>query len=123
MTEQLDHYYLSKEEPNRSCLLALRGMILHQDADVSETQKYGMPCFCYKKKPFCYLWTDKKTGEPYLLMVEGSFLDLPELEKGERAKMKIFRVDPAKDLPAVVIESILQKALDLYKTGVIKIKG
>jgi len=23
-------------------------------------------CFCYKKKMFCYLWTDKKTDEPYL---------------------------------------------------------
>jgi hypothetical protein len=72
---------------------------------------------------FCYLWTDKKTNEPYILMVEGKYLDHLQLEEGERTRMKIFRVDPNKDLPIKTIESILQKALDLYRKGVIKIKG
>ena len=65
MIREIDNYYLNKEEPNKSCLLALRGIILDQDTNVTETQKWGMPCFCYKKKMFCYLWTDKKTDEPY----------------------------------------------------------
>lgn len=112
-----DNYYLSKEEPVKSCLLALRSIILAQDNHITETVKYGMPCFCYKKKMFCYLWTDKKTGEPYILMVEGKYLDHPELETGSRSRMKIFRVDPGKDLPLKIIENILQKALDLYRTG------
>ncbi len=115
-------YYLEKEEPNRSCLLALRSMILAQDNNISETIKYGMPCFCYKKKMFCYLWTDKKTQEPYILMVEGKFLSHPKLEIGERSRMKIFRVNPHKDLPVKTVISILNKALDLYRKGVIKIK-
>lgn len=118
----MDNYYLNKEEPNKSCLLALRSIILDQDTNVTETQKWGMPCFCYKKKMFCYLWTDKKTNEPYILMVEGKYLDYPELEEGERSRMKIFRVNPNKDLPIKTIENILQKALDLYKNGTIKIK-
>ncbi len=71
---------------------------------------------------FCYLWTDKKTGEPYLLLVEGKYLSDPELEEGDRKRMKIFRVKADKNLPRKKIESILQKALDLYRTGVIKIK-
>lgn len=122
MVDQLHHYYLNKEEPNKSCLLALRDIILDQDANITETQKWGMPCFCYKKKMFCYLWTDKKTGQPYILMVEGNYLDHSELEKGDRSRMKIFRVNPNKDLPIKTIKSILQKALDLYKKGTIKIK-
>ena len=122
MVEQLHNYYLNKEEPNKSCLLALRSIILDQDTNVTETQKWGMPCFCYKKKMFCYLWTDKKTDEPYILMVEGKYLDYPELEEGERSRMKIFRVNPNKDLPIKTIENILQKALDLYRKGTIKIK-
>lgn len=120
--EQLHNYYLKKEEPNKSCLLALRNIILNQDISITETQKWGMPCFCYKKKMFCYLWTDKKTDEPYILMVEGKYLDHPELEAGDRSRMKIFRVNPNKDLPIKTIESILQEALDLYRTGVIKLK-
>ncbi len=123
MVEELHHYYLNKEEPNKSCLLALRSIILEQDPNVTETQKWGMPCFCYKKKMFCYLWTDKKTDEPYILMVEGNYLDHPQLEVGDRSRMKIFRVDPNKDLPIKVIGNILQTALDLYRKGVIKLKG
>lgn len=122
MVEQLHNYYLNKEEPNKSCLLALRDIILDQDANITETQKWGMPCFCYKKKMFCYLWTDKKTNEPYILMVEGKYLDHPELEEGNRSRMKILRVNPNKDLRIKTIKSILQEALNLYKKGTIKIK-
>jgi hypothetical protein len=122
MSEEVHNFYLSKEEPNKSCLLALRSIILEQDTNISETQKYGMPCFCYKKKMFCYLWTDKKTNQPYLLMVEGKHLDHPKLEEGDRSRMKVLRVDPNKDLPIKTIKSILQKALDLYRKGTIKIK-
>ena len=120
--QKLHYYYLNKEEPNKSCLLALRNIILDQDTHVTETQKYRMPCFCYKKKMFCYLWTDKKTDEPYMLMVEGKYLDHPELEEGDRSRMKIFRVNPHKDLPIKTIERILQKGLDLYRTGIIKLR-
>ena len=109
----------NKEEPNKSCLFALRSIILNQNKDIVETRKWGMPCFCYKKKMFCYLWTDKKTDEPYILMVEGKYLDHPELEEGDRKRMKIFRVNPNLDLPIIKIESILEKALNLYRTGVI----
>lgn len=122
MSEHLQNYYLQKEEPNKSCLLALRSIILNQDTNVTETQKYGMPCFCYKKKMFCYLWTDKKTDEPYLLMVEGNLLNHPELKEGDRKRMKIFSVNPNQDLPIKTIEGILQNALDLYRNGTIKIK-
>lgn len=115
MEENLDDYYLNKEEPNRSCLLALRSLILDQDPNISETRKWGMPCFCYGKKMFCYLWTDKKTEEPYILMVEGKHLSHPQLEMGNRARMKIFRVKPDRDIPVDTILSILNEALDLYK--------
>ena len=123
MTEEHHNFYLKKVEPNKSCLLALRRIILDQDRDITETRKYGMPCFSYKKKDFCYLWTDKKTDGPYILLVEGKYLDHPKLEEGERKRMKIFRVDPGKDLPIKTIQGILQKAVDLYRTGVIKSNG
>jgi hypothetical protein len=122
MYEELNGYYLREGEPNRSCLLSLRSIILSQDINVTETQKYGMPCFCYKKKMFCYLWTNKKTQEPYILMVEGKFLDHPQLEIGGRSRMKILKVDPNADLPVEAILSVLNTALDLYRKGIIKVK-
>lgn len=74
-----------------------------------------MPCFCYKKKMFTYLWTDKKTTEPYILLVEGKLLDHPDLEAGSRARMKVFRVNPNEDLPLETINEILNMALNLIK--------
>ena len=103
MIEELHSYYLDQDEPQKSCLLALRDIILRQDPDISETFKYGMPCFSYKKKMFCYLWTDSKTCEPYILFVEGKFLNRRELETGNRLRMKILRVNPAADLPVTLI--------------------
>ena len=114
MVREADNYYLKKEEPARSCLLALRSIILKQNTNISETQKYGMPCFCIKKKILCYLWTDKITDEPYILMAEGKRLFHPALEMGKRSRMKILKVDPNADLPLETIENVLQEALKLY---------
>ena len=122
MSQQLDDFYLSKEEPNKSCLLALRDIILSQSENVSNAVKYGMPCFIYKKKMFCFLWTDKITNEPYILFVEGKHLNHSKLEQGNRSRMKIFKVNPAEDLPIKEIKTLLNEALDLYRNGIIKIK-
>lgn len=120
MIDELYNFYLDKDEPQKSCLLALRSIILAQDECISETQKWGMPCFCYKTKILCYLWVDKKTDEPYILFVEGKYLNHPQLEAGSRSRMKIFRVDPNQDLPLEVIKEFLNDALELYTSGKIK---
>ena len=56
-------------------------------------------------------------------MVEGRHLDHPELEQGTRTRMKVFNLDPDQDLPIATIKLILNNALDLYRNGIIKIKG
>ncbi|MBU2994894.1 DUF1801 domain-containing protein [Cellulophaga baltica] len=122
MSKESDHFYLKKSEPDRSCFLALRQIILHEDNLITETIKYGIPCFCYKNKIVCYLNTDKKTKVPYLLMVEGKHLNHPKLEAGNRVKMKIFKVNPHIDIPIKEIQLLLNEALDLYKNGIIKTK-
>ena len=81
-----------------------------------------MPGFCYKSKRFCYLWTDKKTSEPYILMVPGRDLEHPLLEWGSRVSMKILRVNAEEDIPMDVVTAILQEALELYRNGTIKVK-
>lgn len=70
---------------------------------------------------FCYLWMDKKSQEPYFLMEEGELLNHAKLESGSRARMKIFKVDPNKDLPIVEIDLVMNQALDLYRKGIIKL--
>jgi hypothetical protein len=121
MTKELDNFYLNQDEPNQSCLLALREIILSQDTNITNTLKYGMPFFSYKGKMFCYLWIQKKTNLPYIGIVEGKHFDEPFLIQENRSRMKIMLIDPLNDLPMAQITFILQKALQLYKTGQIKI--
>lgn len=109
-------YYLNLDEPNKSCLLALRDIILQYNELITETKKYNMPCFIYKKKAFCYLWTDKKTNEPYILFVDGNKLNHPELEVGNRSRMKILKINPIQDIPIETVKSILKGAISLHKT-------
>ncbi|MGF7039575.1 DUF1801 domain-containing protein [Mucilaginibacter lappiensis] len=122
MLTQLDNFYLQKEEPVKGCLLALREIILKQDKDISAAWKYGMPFFCYKGKMFCYLWVHKKLHQPYIGIVEGKRFDHPNLIIEKRSRMKIMLFEADQDLPIEAIQAILKQAIDLYKTGVIKIR-
>ena len=122
MLNAIDHFYLQKEEPVKSCLLALRDIILMQDKHVTAVWKYGMPFFCYKEKMFCYLWVHKKTHQPYIGIVEGKSINHPNLILEKRSRMKIMLFDPNKDLPVAMINIILKEAINLYIKGIFKIK-
>lgn len=122
MNEASYNYYWSKVEPARSCLLSMQSVVLAMDGHISETLKWGLPCFMYKNKMFCFFHVDKTTDEPYILFQEGDLLEHPALEKGDRKKMKIYRIDPNKDLPIETIHLLINKALSLYREGIIKTK-
>lgn len=117
----INNFYLQKDEPAKSCLLALRKIILSQDKEITEAWKYGMPFFCYRGKMFCYLWLHKKYLQPYIGIVEGKHFSHPDLLQEKRSRMKILLISPDKDLPVAKIKMILKQALDLYKIGEVKI--
>jgi hypothetical protein len=120
--KQLDDFYLKQEEPVKGVFLALKDIILKQDHEITHVLKYGMPFFCYKGKMFCYLWIHKKHKQPYIGIVEGKHFDEPFLIQEARSRMKIMMLDHNEDLPLKRIENVLEKALNLYKSGEIKIK-
>ena len=107
----IDQYFLQKEEPIKSCLLALRELLQNFHEDVIEEWKYGMPFYCYQGKMYCYLWVHKKFKQPYIGIVEGKKLKHPQLIQEKRARMKILLIDPEKDLHIKTIRSILKEAL------------
>jgi len=121
MLKDLDNYYATKDEPSKSCLLAMRSLILKHDKDITEAWKYKMPFFCYKGKMFCYLWIQKNTNIPYIGIVEGKRIDHPCLIIEGRSRMKIMLIDPDKDIPLKEINKILKQAIGFYKDGAIKI--
>lgn len=110
----VDHFFMQQSEPNKSCLLALKSMVLEHHRDISSAWKYGMPFFYFKGRMLCYLWVHKKTGQPYLGFVEGKHLHHPLLIQEKRARMKIMLFDANEDLPIGTINSLLQEAISLY---------
>ncbi|MBK7444345.1 MAG: DUF1801 domain-containing protein [Bacteroidetes bacterium] len=115
MHPNADNYFLSQPEPTQSCLLSLRDLILVQHKNISPEWKYGMPFFYYKGKMLCYLWTNKKTGQPYIGFADGNKMDVPELIQEKRSRMKIFMVDAEKDLPVKKIKLLLKAAIEVLE--------
>ena len=119
--KQLDDFYLKQEEPVKGLFLALKEIILKQDPEITHVLKYGMPFFCYKGKMFCYLWIHKKHKLPYIGIVEGKHFDESFLLQEARSRMKIMLLNAGEDLPLEQIEKVVQKAINLYKSGIIKV--
>jgi len=115
MLSAIDNYFLGQEEPFKSCLIFLRQHIISLDKSISEVWRYGMPFYCYKGKRFCYLWVHKKYHQPYIGIVDGQSIHHPDLLTEKRKRMKIFLIDPDKDVPLKKINRILKKALLLYR--------
>ena len=109
----IDRFFWEKPEPVKSCLSALRHYILAFDPEITEVWRYSMPFYLIREKRICYIWTEKKTGRPYLGIVDGKLLDHPQLLAEKRSRMKIFLIEPAEDLPVDVLGEILQLAISL----------
>lgn len=120
--KETDNFYLSLKEPNYSCMLALRSIILGLDNKIDEILKWQTPCFCYNNRMLCFLCIEKKTGEPYILVADGRLIHHPMLEAGTRKRMKTLKINPNGDLPFAEIVEILNAALDLFRKRIIKVK-
>lgn len=111
----LDHFYEQQEEPIKSCLLALKKILLTHDSAITEEWKYRVPFFYYKGKMLCYFWIDKKLKQPYIGIVDGNKIDHPKLIQGNRKRMKVFYLDANKDIPLKAVEQVLKLAIKLHR--------
>lgn len=114
MLSVIEQFYEDQTEPLQSCFLSLRKIILDYDGDIKETWKYSMPFFYFKNKMFCYLYQQKGGGLPYIGFAKGRLLSHPDLELGNRKKMKVLTINPSEDLPIQTIHDILNDARKLY---------
>ncbi len=113
MLSHLKQFYDRQPEPNRSCFLAIRQIILSGDKHLTEEYKYSLPFFYYKGRGLCYLWQDKKLNEPYIGFVDGGLIDHPRLIKGDRKRVKILEINPRADINKEIILEVLLLAIEL----------
>ncbi|HTE25923.1 DUF1801 domain-containing protein [Flavitalea sp.] len=111
----IDSFYLGLNEPVKSCLEALRTIILKHDSQISESMKYGMPFFSIHKKMLCYFWKEKKNGLPYIGFKEAKSLPFPWLEIGDRSTISVMYIDPYSDLPLKKLRQTLKAAIEIVE--------
>jgi len=114
MENPLDHFYSDLQEPQQSCFLALRDIIIRFDDRIMPAWKYKLPFFTINGKNLCYLWMDKKTKFPYIGFLKGNQLDHPDLYQGDRKLVKLLYVNPGEDINVQSIHEILTQAVQLY---------
>ena len=113
MLSDLDNFYLQKDEPEKSCLLALKDIILKHNSEITAEWKYKLPFFYFKGKMLCYLWIHKKYKKPYIGFVDGNLINHEDLLQEKRARMKILLIDQNEDLPVSNIKFNLDQAIML----------
>lgn len=114
MLNHLDNYYFSKPEPEQSCLLFLRKFLLDYSEELEEHWKYTTAFFTYKKKLFCYFSINTKTKRLYIGFVDGNKIEHKKLVDEGRKQIRVFYIDPKKDVDVKSIKEILKLAVKLY---------
>ncbi|MBW3519981.1 DUF1801 domain-containing protein [Flavobacterium sp. NKUCC04_CG] len=113
--KKLRNIYQTQDEPNSSCLLELRTIILNRDVILTESVRYGMPCFLYHKKTICCLWVDKETRKPCIFFISGQQLSHPQLERGATIRFRTLIIDPYNNIPTDLINTIVSEAVNLVR--------
>ena len=67
MLRDIDHFYLQKEEPVKSCLIALREIVLRQDPEITVAWKYSMPFSVIREKCFVISGYTRLINNPILV--------------------------------------------------------
>jgi hypothetical protein len=112
LINSLENYFLKQPEPHQSCMLFLRQWLLEHRLE--EQFKYGVPFYSYKNKNLCYMSVSAKEKKLYLGFIQGHKMKHPRLEKEGRKQIKVFYIDPEKDVPVTTLKQILKKAKALY---------
>ena len=113
MPNNIDHFFNSLPEPDRSCLLFLRKFILDFSDKITEQRKNNTPFYYYNKKWLCFISYHPKTRIIYISFVDGNKIDHPKLLSEGRKKMKVFYVEASKNIDIKNLSAILKSALAL----------
>lgn len=114
MLDPLENYFLSKPEPHQGCLLFLRKFILEFDKGFTEHFKFNIPFYYYNEHWCCYLSINKKGGL-YIGFIHGNKMAHPKLKKEGRKQIKVFYVDPMKDIDIRSLKQLLKLAVQTEK--------
>lgn len=107
----LEEYYEQLAEPHRSCLLAIRKLILQQSEYITESFSWNMPFFKYKRKMLCYLRNDKHSNKFYIAWSEGRNLEHHLLKAEGRKRFKVYYFVTNEDIDYQLIKAFVAQSI------------
>jgi hypothetical protein len=113
MYSGVDNYFITLDEPHRSCLLYLRNFILQFSDKITEERKNNTPFYYVNGKWFAHISYHPKTKEIHVSFVDGNKIEHPKLVSEGRKKMKIFYIDPSVDIDIKSLNTIMKMAISL----------
>lgn len=106
MEQSLDSFFLKIPEPQQSTLLFLRRFFM-VEMMLEESWKFNTPFYYFNGKWFCYLsYSSKRKHEIYIGFVRGHLVEYPNLESEGRKQIKVYRVNPKKDIDIKALKKI-----------------
>ncbi len=116
----IEDFFDNLVEPDKSCLLYIRHLILNHSEAFSEHWKWGGVFYYYKKKMLCYFWFDKKTKQPYLSFGEGQYIHHPQLKSEGRKRFKLYFINTNDDVDVDTINFLLDESIkSMQERGVV----
>lgn len=113
MEHQLTHYFLTLPEPTQSALLCIRNF-LTQEMALQEHWKYNTPFYYFNGKWFCYMSYHQKRDQCYLGFVKGYKIQHPQLISGGRKQIKIYPINPKRDINIQELKEIVTLQQSVY---------
>jgi len=74
---------------------------------LQESWKFNTPFYYYNNKWFCYISYNKKKKEIYIGFVRGYLIQHPSLVSGNRKQIKVYYINPEKDINAKELKTIV----------------
>lgn len=109
--QSADNFFLSLDEPDKSCLLYLRDYIINFSDHITESWKNNTPFFYYNKKWMGFISYDRKTRIIYVSFTDGWQMSHKKLVSEGRKKAKIFHVKAERDIDIKSLGEIMRKAI------------
>ena len=114
MEHQADNFFLTIPEPQQSTLLFLR-QFFTEEINLQEHIKFNAPFYNYNGKWFCYLsYSSKRKHEIYIGFVKGYQIEFPNLVSEGRKQVKLYRINPEKNIDVKALKKITTLLKKLY---------
>lgn len=113
MSQTANNFFLSLPEPQQSVLLFLQ-QFFKQEMGLEESWKFNTPFYYTKKKWFAFISYNPKNHEIYISFVKGGQLNHPKLVSEGRKQMKIYYINPEKDIDTKELSKIISQLKAFY---------